>query len=122
MNPLDKLKQKLMVKPTLEERERVAVIIKGEKTPIKRKVAKAQTEQNKSMDETEKPIVEKPYVEGDEEEINEQPKKLPIIVNETQKGYDRATLLKKLKESKVTKVTIKEVVEKSQEKKEIEQS
>ena len=120
MNPLDKLKQKLMVKPTLEERERVAVIIKGEKTPIKRKVAKAQTEQNKSMDETEKPIVEKPYVEGDEEEINEQPKKLPIIVNETQKGYDRATLLKKLKESKVTKVTIKEVVEKSQEKKEIE--
>ena len=95
MNPLDKLKQKLMVKPTLEERERVAVVIKGEKTPIKRK---AQTEQNKSVVETEKQIAEKPYVEGDEEEINEQPKKLPIIVNETQKGYDRVTLLKKLKE------------------------
>ena len=31
MNNLEKLKQKLMVKPNVQERERVAVIIKGEK-------------------------------------------------------------------------------------------
>ena len=30
MNNLEKLKQKLMVKPNIQERERVAVIIKGE--------------------------------------------------------------------------------------------
>ena len=30
MNPLDALKQKLRVKPVVEEKERVAVVIKGE--------------------------------------------------------------------------------------------
>ena len=31
MNPLAKLKEKLMIKPNVEERERVAVVIKGVK-------------------------------------------------------------------------------------------
>ena len=31
MNPLEALKQKLKVKPIVEEKERVAVIIKGDK-------------------------------------------------------------------------------------------
>ena len=31
MNPLESLKQKLKVKPIVEERERVAVVIKGDK-------------------------------------------------------------------------------------------
>lgn len=30
MNPLEQLKRKLMIKPTVQDRERVAVIIKGE--------------------------------------------------------------------------------------------
>jgi hypothetical protein len=38
MNPLEELKQKLMVKPTVEDREQVAVIIKGDKKPTKKSV------------------------------------------------------------------------------------
>ena len=37
MNHLEELKQKLMVKPTVEERKRVAVIIKGDEKPEKKK-------------------------------------------------------------------------------------
>ena len=33
MNPLARIKEKLMVKPNVEERERVAVVIKGVKKP-----------------------------------------------------------------------------------------
>ena len=35
MNPLARIKEKLMVKPNVEERERVAVVIKGVKKPRK---------------------------------------------------------------------------------------
>jgi hypothetical protein len=44
MNHLEQLKQKLMIKPTVQERERVAVIIKGEKTPRKPRALKKATE------------------------------------------------------------------------------
>ena len=37
MNPLAALKQKLMVKPNVEERQQVAVVIKGVKTQQKPK-------------------------------------------------------------------------------------
>ena len=44
MNPLEALKQKLRVKPVVEEKERVAVVIKGEQKktaePKKKIVAK----------------------------------------------------------------------------------
>jgi hypothetical protein len=114
MNPLDELKQKLMVKPTVEERERVAVVIKGEKTNIKPKVAKKKPP-TKEVEEGEEP---------EEEAVNDETErkmlvtigKFPIIVDETQNGFDRMTLLKKLKESKMSKVTIKPVLEKPQEK------
>ena len=33
MNHLERIKQQLMVKPDIQERERVAVVIKGEKKP-----------------------------------------------------------------------------------------
>ena len=46
MNPLEALKQKLMVKPDVQEREKVAVVIKGEK---KRKKPIFQTENNKIL-------------------------------------------------------------------------
>ena len=118
MNPLDKLKQKLMVKPTVEERERVAVVIKGEKPAVKQKTTKKTAAKEKDSDSDEETFVKQnPNIGQDEYEKKE---KLPIIVDETQKGFDRTTLLKKLKESKVSKVTIKEVAEKSQEKKEVE--
>jgi hypothetical protein len=109
MNPLDELKQKLMVKPTVEERERVAVVIKGDKPKVTKK-----KRINEELEEREEPE------EGEERKISARTAKLPIIVDETQKGFDRMTLLKKLKESKMSKVTIKQVLEKSQEKKEAE--
>jgi len=114
MNPLDKLKQKLMVKPTVEERERVAVVIKGEKPTIKQKV----TKKTAAKEKDEEINLNTNYAEGEEKEKEQENEKLPIIVDETQKGFDRMTLLKKLKESKMSKVTTKEVAEKSQEKKE----
>ena len=40
MNHLEQLKQQLMVKPNIQEREKVAVIIKGEKRPKKTKEIK----------------------------------------------------------------------------------
>ena len=123
MNPLDKLKQKLMVKPTLEERERVAVVIKGEKPAIKQKITKKTVAKEKDNDSDDDFFVNPNIAtkNEDEDKPNEPSnEKLPIIVDETQKGFDRATLLKKLKESKLTKVTIREVAEKTQEKKEVE--
>jgi hypothetical protein len=33
MNPLDEIKQKLMIKPNVKERERVAVVINAEEMP-----------------------------------------------------------------------------------------
>ena len=38
MNHLEKIKQQLMVKPDVQERERVAVVIKGEKRHRKPRV------------------------------------------------------------------------------------
>ena len=35
MNPLAALKEKMMIKPNVEERERVAIVIKGVKQPKK---------------------------------------------------------------------------------------
>jgi hypothetical protein len=114
MNPLEALKQKLMVKPTVEERERVAVVIKGEKRPTKPRVpGPPKTNQN----ETSKVLEGKEKEEGEEKEKEEEQEEVgektvgPIIVDETQKGYDRATLLNKLKESKLTKVLVKPVIE-----------
>ena len=43
MNPLVALKEKLMIKPNIEERERVAVLIKGIKKPEKNTVKKVKS-------------------------------------------------------------------------------
>ena len=104
MNPLEKLKQQLMVKPTVEERERVAVVIKGDKAPIKRPPV----------------ITQKSETKQPEEETVQPTENLPVIVDETHLGFDRATILKKLKESKMSKITIREVNEKSEQEKQIE--
>ena len=97
MNPLAALKDKLMIKPNVEDRERVAVVIKGVK-------------------KHRKPI----GLKIDEQDKDAEEKKELIIVDETQKGYDRMELTKKLLESKKLKVTIKPVVKDSEEKKKSE--
>jgi hypothetical protein len=109
MNPLEAIKQKMMVKPQLEQRQRVAVIIKGE-NPVKKREKKEVKEDEE--DEEEQPITE--IIEEKEE------KKRPLIVDETSKGFDRQAFLKKLKESKMTKVVTKPIIEEAEKKQVIE--
>jgi len=112
MNPLAKLKEKLLVKPTVEDREKVAVVIKGVKTP--RKPIDLKTKEKNVEGEEGEIISEEIIKEKESEEVK---KATPLIVDETEKGYDRIALLKKLLESKKLKVTIKPTLEVSEEKK-----
>jgi hypothetical protein len=115
MNPLESLKQKLMIKPTVEERERVAVIIKGEPKPRKKtiKIEEPETKEEGEISEEEIEQVS----EEKQEEPDESKKRdrviltAPLIVDETQRGYDREALFKKLKENKLTKVTLQPIKE-----------
>ena len=116
MNPLEALKQKLQVKPVVKEKERVAVVIKGQKKttsgPIKR-VEREQVELEEFV----------PEVEGEEEkevDIVKAPLIGPLIVDQTNTGYDRASLLEKLKASKMSKVSIKPLIEEIEESKTVE--
>jgi len=120
MNPLEELKQKLMVKPIVLERERVEVVIKGEKSPSKPKVPKTQKMKTKITDV----IQNQPEEVGEEVEAVEEEgeveepetvKKRPLIIDLSDSGFDRDTLLKKLRESKLTKVSIKPAIERAEE-------
>jgi hypothetical protein len=59
MNTLDKIKQQLMIKPNVKERERVAVIIHGEKpgkkstTITKKKATQKEDQDDEEEDEQE---------------------------------------------------------------------
>jgi hypothetical protein len=112
MNPLAALKEKLMIKPNVEDRERVAVVIKGIKKHRKPKIPKKIEE--KDGEEEEKEVEEK---DVELIEVEEPVKNAPVIVDETEKGFDRDALKKKLLESKKLKVTVKETVKVSEEKK-----
>ena len=103
MNPLAALKEKMIVKPKVEEKEQVAVVIKGIKK--QRKVREK------------KKVFEKEGKEEEEEELNveelEEPSKNaePLIVDETEIGFDYQSYLNKLKENKKLKVTVKPILE-----------
>ena len=120
MNPLEALKQKLRVKPVVEEKERVAVVIKGEQkkmTEPKKRVAR------EKVDEELEEFV--PEVEGEEKEVDIVKAPLiavkgPLIIDQTDKGFDRATLMDKLKASKISKVSIKPLIEEVEESKTVE--
>jgi len=125
MNHLEQLKQKLMIKPSIQERERVAVVIKGEKQPkktpaptIKKKDIGKQIEEG-IIDLSEE-ITKTENIESRIADVAENIQELqkytedtnrPLIVDKTDIGYDRQALLKRLTESKKTKVTIKPIVE-----------
>ena len=120
MNPLEALKQKLKVKPDVKEIEKVAVVIKGDqqKQPSvpKKKEAKAKV----GEEELEEFV---PEVEEEEKDIVKEPVtavKGPIIFDKTDKGYDRASLMDKLKASKMSKVSIKPLIEEIEESKTVE--
>ena len=89
MNPLEALKQKLKIKPKVEEQKLVQIRIlhlEEEKTNME--------EKEEPKEERKRPIV--------------------TIVDKRKEGYDRETLLKKLAESKLLKVTVKPVLQASQ--------
>jgi hypothetical protein len=118
MNPLAALKEKMMMKPNVEERERVAILIKGVK-PEKKVVEK--------KEKTDKPVETAPKLvlaTNIEEEKEVKPVETkntavtgPIIVDATEKGFDRDALLKKMAESKKLKVSVKPTVQATEEKK-----
>ena len=110
MNPLAALKEKLMIKPNVEERERVAVIIKGITKPGKIRAPPKKLDKEEDIEDK---------TEQKEEEEEEQ-KIQPMIVDETQKGYDRAALFKKLEENKKIKVTVKHTIQQSEKNQNIE--
>ncbi len=128
MNHLEQLKKQLMVKPTVQEREKVAVVIKGEtkeeKKPKKPKAPKTITEKlEEGVIDLGEQISEIQKVEGilpvdidiESDEENKKKEKdekgRPTIIDKTQDGFDRAALLKKLAESKKTVVVVKPTVE-----------
>lgn len=116
MNPLEALKQKLKVKPIVEEKERVAIVIKGDKQKTAPKKLKETIKKNEELEEF------IPEVE-EEKDIVKEPATIirgPLIIDQTDAGYDRLTLLKKLKDSKITKVSIKPIIEEVEEKKTVE--
>ena len=128
MNHLERIKQQLMVKPDIQERERVAVVIKGEKKP---KAIKERKKAEKTIgDEILKGVTDLgeqisviQQLEGiipatihvpemsELKKYGKEETKRPLIIDKTNQGYDRETLLKKLAENKKTKVTIRETVQ-----------
>ena len=123
MNPLEALKQKLKVKPIVQEKEKVAVVIKGDnsksKEPRQQKEPKKQKKDEEELEEF-VPEVEREDVDIDIVKSPATVIKGPLIVDQTDRGYDRLTLLQKLKNSKLTKVTTRPLIEEVEEKKVVE--
>ena len=112
MSNLEKLKQKMMIKPDVQERKPVAIFIQTKPAKISTSVSKS------------KPIEE----EGEEREEGEveeadviiaPPQKL-VIVKEIQKEFDRQGLLDKIKQKQLGKVVTKPILEISDSKRVIE--
>ena len=103
MNPLA-IKEKMMKKPIIEEKkkERVAVVIKEVKKPLQLK-----TNPDKKREE---PFVEENMFEKEKSDNK------PFIEFKTNKGFDMKALSKKLTENKKLKVTIKPIIEATEEK------
>ncbi len=136
MNTLEAIKDKLKIKPKVVEFKPVAIVIKTEEK-IKKEVAKPKVKTIKQVDfkevspgdetiqeiekqneeiEKQNEEIEKQNEEKDEEKDEKEiVKAKTLIIDEREKGFDRQTLLKKLAESKILKVTIKPTVEKQEE-------
>lgn len=117
MNPLAALKEKLMVKPNVEERERVAVIIKGVKKPRIQKATKTIIEKDKTGEEDDENKEDDVALQETQlSDENDEPGKTElVIVDETNNGFDRLALFKKLAESKKLKVSTKQVLKATEE-------
>jgi hypothetical protein len=112
MNPLEKLKEKLMIKPTINEFNPVVVAIKKETKETK----------ETSTENTSVPIAETIEITRKEPAEPAETKTITkmTIVDETNKGYDRDAFLLKLSENKKTKVKVKPVLENVEATKQVE--
>jgi hypothetical protein len=120
MNPLAALKEKMMIKPNVEERERIAILIKGQKKePVEKKERVKISPKLTLKEEEEQKVTEEEKEEKREieEEKPETKTAGPIIVDATEKGFDRDALFKKMAESKKLKVTVKTAAVVAEEKK-----
>jgi len=98
MNPLESLKDKLKIKPTVEERKRVDVVIKGESKKTIEPFPIPQENKSNTFNGIDLGL------DKEQEEMVQNPLSLPIIVDETSKGYNRQDLLKKILDNKLSKV------------------
>ena len=94
MNTLEDLKKQLMIKPIIEKQKQFTVT-------LKEKVI-----ENKEPSKNKEPIKKKIVIEEEDE-----PEGVTII-NETNKGFDRESLLKKIASNRLTKVTQAPIMEK----------
>jgi hypothetical protein len=102
MNPLEKLKQKLMAKPTINELKPVVVAIQAERQP----------KQANQTEKEEGEVIEEPV----EPEMGTK----MIVVDETNKEYNRNDILLKLAENRKTRVKVKPLMEAVEASKQIE--
>jgi hypothetical protein len=117
MNTLETLKQKLKVKPNIEERKPVAIVIKGKERAEKPKIIpstliKQNLKTNMEEGELEEGELEEGELEEGElkkEQLKPEKKiqKATFIIDETHKGFNRADLLKKLMDKGLKKVVDK---------------
>jgi len=137
MNNLENLKHKLMVKPNIQEREKVNVILNFKKDNLKIKKNTIKKDINEKDKNSFQEVIEESFgdlsnqiseiqnIEGilpikvntkinDEEDKNNNIVEVennnfapPKIIDMTNKGYDRQALLDKLAENKKRKITIK---------------
>ena len=124
MNPLETLKQKLKVKPNIEERKPVAIVIKGKERVEKPKIMPSTLiKQNLKTNMKESELEEGELEEGEleegeleEEQLKPEKKiqKATFIIDETHKGFNRTDLLKKLMDKGLKKVVDKPTIEMTQ--------
>jgi len=122
MNPLARLKEKMIGKPTIKERQPVFAVIKGEE------VGELKEVKEQDGEEEEKEKDEKQQEEQQEESIEKKINKkttinksiIPIIFDETDANFDRNDLYKKIKEKKQATVTKQPIMEISENKQAIE--
>jgi hypothetical protein len=119
MNHLEQIKQKLVIKPIVREREKVDVILKSEEKKKKETIQKKESLIEEGLTELGEQISKVENIEGilpyeidiDNKDVEEEEKKekiiRPTIIDMTDKGYDRNELLKKLAENKKSMITIK---------------
>ena len=108
MNPLEKLKQKLMAKPTINEIQPVVVAIQGERKANATKIKGKQGEK------------EEGEISEETAELEPELATKMVVIDETNKDYNRNEILMKLAENKKTRVKVKPLMEAVEASKQVE--